>query len=142
VPLLEQVLEKYPHDVKIVFKNFPLRSHKFALKAAIAALAAGSQGKFWEFHDRLFQNYSQLNERKIHEIALELGLDQAKFESDRNDPKIKDKIRQDVRDGLQAGVRSTPTVFINGKRLKNRSLPRFQEAIDKALQKPGSRTGK
>ena len=51
MPVLGQVLEKYPQDVKVVFKNFPLRSHIFAEKAAVAALAAGDQGKFWEFHD-------------------------------------------------------------------------------------------
>jgi protein-disulfide isomerase len=77
VPVLEQVLEKYPHDVKIVFKNYPLRNHKFAMKAAIAALAAGSEGKFWEFHDELFKNYNKLNDQKIREIALGLGFDQA-----------------------------------------------------------------
>jgi protein-disulfide isomerase len=60
VPLLEQVLEQYPNQVKLVYKNFPLRNHKFAKPAASAALAAGEQGKFWEFHDKLFQNYNQL----------------------------------------------------------------------------------
>jgi protein-disulfide isomerase len=69
VPLLEQVLEKNPKTVKIVFKNFPIRSHKFAAQAAVAALAADRQGKFWEFHDELFNNYNRLNEEKVQEIA-------------------------------------------------------------------------
>jgi len=142
VPVLEQVLEKYPDDVKIVFKNFPLRNHKFALKAATAALAAKSQGKFWEFHDLLFKNYNKLNDQKIHEIALELGLDQTEFEKKMKDPRIKAMIRQDLRDGAQAGVRATPTVFINGRRLKNRTLQGFQAAVDKELQKLGKKTGK
>ncbi len=142
MPVLEQVLEKYPDDVKIVFKNFPLRNHKFALKAATAALAAKSQGKFWEFHDLLFKNYNKLNDQKIHEIALELGLDQTEFEKKMKDPRIKAMIRQDLRDGAQAGVRATPTVFINGRRLKNRTLQGFQAAVDKELQKLGKKTGK
>jgi len=135
VPLLEQVLEKYPDDVKIVFKNFPLRNHKFAMKAATAALAAESQGKFWEFHDLLFKNYNKLNDQKISEIALELRLDQTKFNTKMKDPMITAMIRQDVREGAQAGVRGTPTVFINGRLLKKRSLQGFQAAIDKELQK-------
>jgi len=142
VPVLEQVLEKYPDDVKIVFKNFPLRNHKFALKAATAALAAKSQGKFWEFHDLLFKDYNKLNDQKIHEIVLGLGLDQTEFEKKMKDPGIKATISQDLRDGAQAGVRATPTVFINGRRLKNRTLQGFQTAVDKELQKIGKKTGK
>jgi protein-disulfide isomerase len=141
VPLLEQVLEKNPDDVKIVFKNFPLRNHKFAMKAAIAALAAESEGKFWEFHDELYKNYNKLSDQKIREIALGLGFDQAEFEKKMKDPKIAAMIRQDLRDGAQAGVRGTPTIFINGRRLKNRSLQGFQAAIDKELQRLGKKSG-
>jgi len=142
VPLLEQVLEKYPDDVKIVFKNFPLRNHKFAMKAATAALTAESHGKFWEFHDLLFKNYNKLNDQKIREIALELGLDQTEFEKKMKDPKITEMIRQDVREGAQAGVRGTPTIFINGRRLNDRSLKGFQAAIDKELKKHGKKDAK
>ena len=142
MPVLEQVLETYPDDVKIVFKNFPLRSHKFAVKASIAALAAESQGKFWEFHDLLFKNYNKLNDQKIREIALELGLDQTEFKKKMKDPKITAMIRQDVREGAQAGVRGTPTIFINGRRLNDRSLNGFKAAIDKELQKLSKKTAK
>ena len=131
------MLEQYPKDVKVVFKNFPIRSHKFAMKAAIAALAAGSQGKFWEFHDLLFKNYNQLNDQKIQEIAQTVGLNMEEYEKKKNDPAIKRKINQDFSDGRQAGVRGTPTVFINGIRLRDRSLKGFQTAIDKQLQKLG-----
>ena len=112
------------------------------MKAAMAALASGSQGKFWEFHDLLFENYNKLNDQKIREIALALGLDQAEFEKKMKDPRIEAMIRQDVRDGVQAGVQGTPTVFINGRRLKDRSLKGFQVAIDKELQKLGKLSGK
>jgi protein-disulfide isomerase len=142
VPVLEQVLEKYPVDVKIVFKNFPLRNHKFAVKAAAAALAAESKGKFWEFHDELFKNYNKLNDQKIREIALGLGFDQAEFEKKMKDPKIKATIRQDLRDASQAGVRGTPAIFINGRRLKNRSLQGFQAVIDMELHKLGKKSAK
>jgi protein-disulfide isomerase len=141
VPVLDQVLENNPDDVKIVFKNFPLRSHKFALKAATAALAAGSEGKFWEFHDELYKNHNRLSDQKIREIALALGFDQAAFEKKMNDPQIASQIRQDIRDGARAGVRGTPTIFINGRRLKNRSPQGFQAAVDKELQRLGKKTG-
>ena len=141
MPVFEQLLEKYPGKVKIVFKNFPLRNHKFAMKAAVAALAAESQGKFWEFHDQLFENYNKLNDQKIREIALGLGFDPAEFEKKMKDPKINAMIRQDLRDGSQAGVRGTPTIFINGRRLNNRTPQGFQAAIDKELQKLGKSAG-
>jgi protein-disulfide isomerase len=142
VPVLEQVLEKYPHDVKVAFKNFPLRNHKFAMKAALAALAAESQGKFWEFHDLLYKNYNQLNDQKIQEIAQAVGLNQEQYEKKINDPATARRIDQDFLEGEQAGVRGTPTVFINGIRLKNRSFQGFQEAIDMQLEKLGKAAAK
>jgi protein-disulfide isomerase len=137
VPVFEQVLEKYPEDVKVVFKNFPLRNHKFAMKAAVAALAANSQGKFWEFHDLLFKNYNKLSDQKIQEIAQAVGLNLEEYEKKKNDPAIKRKVNQDFSEGRRAGVRGTPTIFINGIRLRDRSLKGFQTAIDKQLEKLG-----
>ena len=133
MPLLDQVLEKNPQTVKIVFKNFPLRSHKFAVKAAVAALAAGRQGKFWEFHDALFKNYKNLNEAKVQEIASKLKLDKTKFEKDRKDPLLLEQVQHDINAGINAGVNAVPTVFVNGRKLRKRSLQGFQEMIDKEL---------
>ena len=141
MPVLEQVLEKYPEDVKIVFKHYPLRNHKFAMKAAIASMAAEREGKFWEFHDELYKNYNKLSDQKIREIALGLGFDQAEFEKKMKDPKITAMIRQDLQDGAKAGVRGTPTIFINGRRLRTRSPQGFQTAIDKELQRLGKSAG-
>lgn len=135
VPLLEQVLEKNPAKVKVVHKNFPLQNHKFAQKAASAALAADRQGKFWPFHDRLFDNYNRLSDQKIQEIAVSLGLNMEAFNNDFTSPAIQAKVRQDFQDGNRAGVRGTPAIYINGRVLKNRSLSGFQEIIDKELGK-------
>lgn len=134
MPLLEQVLEKNPETVKIVFKNFPIRSHKFSVPAALAALAADRQGKFWEFHNELFKNYNRLNEAKIQEIADKLKLDNGQFEKDRKDPLLLEKIRHDYNEGIRAGIRSVPTVFVNGRTLKDRSLNGLQTLIDKELE--------
>ena len=133
MPLLDQVLEKNPQTVKIVFKNFPIRSHKFAVTAAVAALAADRQGKFWEFHDALFKNYKKLNEAKIQEIASNLKLNKANFEKDRKDPLLLNQVQHDINEGINAGVNAVPTVFVNGRKLRKRSLQGFQEMIDKEL---------
>jgi protein-disulfide isomerase len=142
VPVFEQVLEKYPQEVKVVFKNYPLQNHKFAKKAAVAALAAEKQGKFWEFHDLLFKNYNRLNDQKIEEIAQAVGLNLEEYEKMKKDPAIETKVRQDLADGRRAGVRGTPTVFINGKRLRDRSFDGFQAAIDKELERLGKKPAK
>ena len=92
MPQLEQLLKEYPAKVKLVFKNFPIRSHKFALKAAVAAMAAEPQGKFWKFHDTLFSNYNRLNDQKIKEIAGLLGLDEAEFKKQQKNPAITEHI--------------------------------------------------
>lgn len=142
MPVLDQVFEKYREDVKIVFKNFPLPNHKYAKKAAIAALAAHSQGKFWEFHDLLFKNYNQLNDQLIFDIALSLGFDKAEFEKNMKDSAIQEIIKYDMSEGQRAALRVTPTVFINGRLLRNYSLPGFQAAIDKELLKVGKKVAK
>ena len=106
------------------------------MPAAIAALAAEKQGKFWEFHDLLFKYYNRLNQQKINEIAQQLNLDMEKFVSDQKDPQIRAMINRDLAEGNLAGVRGTPTVFINGRLLRNRTMAGFQELIEKALKKP------
>ena len=138
-PLLNQVLEKNQGKARLVFKNFPLSTHPFARKASAAALAAGRQGKFWEYHDRLFQNYNRLNDQVLQEQAQQLGLDMQKFQKDMNDPETLLRINQDYQDGAKAGVRGTPTVFVNGALLRNTSLEGIQAAIDKELEKKGKK---
>jgi len=118
-----------------VFKHFPLRNHSFAIKASAAALAANAQGKFWEMHERLFQNYKNLNETKVKEIAQEMDLNWGRLEEDMNGPQIRQLIVRDLKESQEAGVRGIPTVFINGKLLKKRNLEEFQEMIDAALAK-------
>jgi protein-disulfide isomerase len=129
------VLEKNPKDVKLVMKHFPLPSHSFARKAAIAALAAEKQGKFWEIHEKLFANQKQLSDAKVEEIARELGLDMERFDQDLKDPEMQVRIERDLKNGQQAKVRGTPTIFLNGKLVNQRSLPSFQQAIDAELKK-------
>lgn len=129
------MLEQYPTQVKLVKKSFPLRMHKNARPAAIAALAAGEQGKFWEFNEKLFQNYTKLSDQKYIEIAQELGLDMTAFAKSLKDPKLQAMIAKNIRDGAGVGVTGTPSIFINGVRLKDRSLDGFKKVIDAQLKK-------
>ena len=138
MPLLEQVLEIYSKDVKLVFKNFPLRNHNFAKKAAVAVLAARRQGMFWEFHDQLFSNFNRLNDQTVRENALQLKLNLEEFEKDIKNPKLVAMINQDIRLGARVGVKGTPTVFINEKFLRERTLNGFQSLIEKELKKASS----
>jgi protein-disulfide isomerase len=134
--MLEQLLEKYPQSLKVVFKNYPLTGiHKFAVKAAVSALAAGRQGKFWEFHDALFEGYRNLNEEKVTEIVTRLELDRAQFDADRKDGALVDQVNRDYREGRQLGIRGVPTIFVNGRQQKRWSPKLLEEAIEKEIQK-------
>ena len=130
------MLEKYPGKVKLVFKNFPLRNHAQARPAAIAALAAGEQGKFWEYHDKIFENYKALNDDAFQKFARELGLDVKAFNVARKKPELAAVVNRDMQEGGRAGVRGTPTIFVNGRRLQQRSLDGFSQAIDRELTRP------
>jgi len=133
VPFVDEVLAQNPDKVRLVFKQFPLRMHNFALPAALASLAAREQGKFWPMHDLLFANSSQLSDEKIRGIAQQVGLDMARFDKDRNAQKLRDEVLRDQRQGQEAGVQGTPSVYINGKLLRDRSLPGVQAIIDREV---------
>ena len=134
-PVLDQVLEKYPDEVKLVFKNFPLPGHKYAKMAALAAFAARRQGKFWEFHDRLFANFDKLSDVKLLEITQELGLDPERLEKDMQDLVLVAEINKDIRLGARVGVKATPTVFINGRIAKRKSLEELQVVVEQELER-------
>ncbi len=132
--LLDQVLEKNPETVKLVFKHFPLSSHRFSLPAAVASMAAHRQQKFWPFHDQLFANYNQLSEQKIEEIAQEMGFEQEAFNKMLQDPALLEQIKRDYQQGVAAGVRGTPSLYINGQLVRNPSPEEIQAMIDNALK--------
>jgi protein-disulfide isomerase len=129
------LLEKYKKNVKLVFKNFPLPMHPFAQKAAAAAMAAHRQGKFSEFHRKLFESQSKLNDETIQNIAKSLKLDMDAFNRDMNDPAVQNIIARDVNEGRAAEVPGTPTIFVNGKLVQLQSLQDLDRAIDAELKK-------
>ena len=135
VPLLDQLVAAYPGKVRLVFKHFPLRMHKFAEQAAIASLAAREQGKFWEMHDQLFANYNKLNETLINDLARKVGLDMKRFAKDMGNVTLSMEVAADMRLGQEAGVRGTPSLFINGKPAQERNLAALGQLIDRELAK-------
>ena len=138
MPLIEQVLDKYPDSVKVVYKHYPLSFHKQALPAALASMAAGEQGRFWEYHDELFLHQSSLSVDMYMEIAKNMGLDLKKFSLDMMRPSILKKIEQDAVDAKKAGVTGTPAIFVNGRKLKKRSF----DAISKLIESERTRLQK
>jgi protein-disulfide isomerase len=133
------LLEQYPEDVKLIFKNYPLAYHAFAKKAAIAAMAAQKQGRFWEYHDRLFENYDRLDDQKFREIAQELSLDLEKFEKDMSDPATILRVDKDYQLGQSVGVGGTPTIFINGSIVKARTLKELRTIVEDNIEKARKR---
>ncbi|MBT8369853.1 MAG: DsbA family protein [Deltaproteobacteria bacterium] len=129
------MIEKYPQKVRLVFKNYPLRNHKFARQAAAAALSAQAQGKFWEFHDKLFENYRTINEEKIVEIRDALNLNPNKFDSMRKSSQVASQIQNDVRLGREIGLRGTPSVYVNGRLQRGRNLEGLSSAVEAALKR-------
>jgi len=134
-PTLKKVLKTFPNDVKLVYKDFPLSFHKYAKMAARAARAAGEQGKFWEMHDLIFESFSALNEEKFKEFAKKLNLDMDKFLKDFKSDKYDKLIQADINLGRSVGVTGTPTLFINGKRVRNRSFEALKTTIEEYLKK-------
>jgi protein-disulfide isomerase len=104
--------------VRIVFKNLPLPMHPDARTAAKAALAADAQGRFWDFHDRLFAQFGgRLDRPMLERIAADLRLDPARFSRDLDDPAIEARIVKDEKDADALGVEGGPTFYVNGRRI-------------------------
>jgi len=121
--------------VKFVYKQYPLTQlHANAMNAARAALAAHKQGKFWEMHDKLFANQDALQPDQLKEYAAQIGLNVARFEKDMASSEVQKQIDEESRLADQSGVTGTPTLFVNGKRVQNRSLESLKGMIEESLK--------
>ncbi len=134
--------------MRIVWKHLPLDMHKNAMGAHLAAVAAERQGKFWEFHDKLFANQQQLNLDAYKRYARELKLDVARFEKDLADLENKKKIDADKAEATALGITGTPGFFVNGRFLSGaKPFEEFAKAINAELGRlnlpvpPGAPTG-
>ncbi len=137
--VLSQVLEQYPKQVKLAFRDFPIQNiHPQAQKAAEAAHCAAEQGKFWEYHDLLFEKQDAIPGTNYAEHAKALGLDVAAFQACVEARKYQEKVERNYAEGVKAGVSGTPAFFINGRLLSGaQPLEAFKAVIDEELDRLG-----
>jgi len=129
-----EVVKAYPTQVKVVFRDYPLPFHQHARGAAEAANCANAQGKFWEYHDKLFASQPALDQDKLKSYAGELGLDQKKFDECLDKKPYKAAIDKDMADGQKVGVNGTPAFFINGRMISGaQPFDKFKQIIDDEL---------
>lgn len=138
-PLVREVLSSYPEDVRLVYRHFPLvQIHRLALPSAKVSEAAQNQGKFWEMHDLLFDRQdmwvkSTSTENTFLAYAEELGLNKEQFTRDLGSDEVQEKVSNDMSSGTASGVNSTPSFYLNGKKITPRSIEEFKSLIDTEL---------
>jgi protein-disulfide isomerase len=139
-PLIDEVLKKYPKGVRFVYKQFPLPMHPVARPAAHWSMAAQEQGKFWQMHDVLIQNQPTLDPAKAEQYAKQAGLDVKRFKADleKNNAAYEKRIDAEMQLGEGVDVRGTPTLFIDGKKVRVRTVEGMGAMIDGGLAKPPS----
>jgi protein-disulfide isomerase len=136
-PLIKQLGTEFPNDLRIVTRYFPLPGHKNSMTAAIAVEAAGKQGKYWEMHDMLFENQSTWGNKPMptpqvfEAYAEQIGLDMEKFKTDAADPATKARVQRDFDASGKLGNNSTPSLFVQGKKIQN---PPSYEAFKAVIQ--------
>ena len=135
-PTLTQLEELYGRDIRFVHKHNPLGFHPRAMPAAIAAEAAGRQGKFWQMHARLFEHQKDLTPERFRSLAKALRLKLRRFDSDLEDAGLVERITAEQAQGVSLGARGTPAFFVNGRFLSGaQPLENFQQLIDEELAK-------
>ncbi len=139
-PLVKQMQEKYGDKLALVYRNYPLTSlHQYAQLGAQAAEAAGLQDKYWEMHDKLFDNQDDWVKagdvkQKLIDYAKELKLDEKKFKGDLDSSTVKTRVQRDIDSGNAVSVNSTPTFYLNGKKITNPvGADAFSKVIDGVL---------
>jgi len=135
-PVLKSVISEFGDKVRFVVRDYPLESiHENAFAAAMAANAAGAQGKYFEFIELLYRNQSALDAASLKKYASDLGLNAKQFELDLTVERSAAEIRKDIADGDAHGVSGTPAIFVNGVKVHRLSTESFRRAIKRALAK-------
>lgn len=141
-PVVKQMEEEFGDRITFVVRYFPLPGHRNGLPAALAAEAAGRQGKFWEMHDLMFTRQAEWGEKQVatpevfEGFAQELGLDMEKFRTDTASSEVRARVERDINEGRAAGAQSTPTFFLNGSKIQNPQSPEaFRALLQAALDK-------
>lgn len=133
---LDELVNKHPDEVRVVYKHFPLSFHPMARTAAAAAEAAAKQGRFWQMHDAIFATQTMLDEDLLTGHAKALGLDVARFQKDWKDPATQKLVEESRKEGEALGVDATPAIFVNGRPF---NLMRTVEAFELRLKMEAAR---
>ena len=134
--VVEQVMKIYGDKVRLVYRDYPLEMHPHARLASEAANCANAQGKFWDYHAKLFKNQRELGEEKLKAYADQVGLDRTKFDQCLSTKPFQAAIDKDLADGAKVGVNGTPAFFINGRMLSGaQPFEKFKEVIEEELKK-------
>jgi protein-disulfide isomerase len=136
-PVLQQLMARYDQKIRIVYKDFPLDNlHAQARAAAEAARCAGAQGKFWEYHDKVYGSPVDGSPARLKQFAQDLGLDAAQFDACQSSRKYQAAVQKDTQEGTGLGVTGTPGFFINGRFLSGaQPMETFTRIIDEELAK-------
>jgi protein-disulfide isomerase len=133
---LNRLLEAYPRELRLVYKQYPLRTqHPQAHDAALAAVAAGRQGRFWEMHELLFRNSRVLQPSLYTLLANQIGLDLTAFERDRTSLWALERLTDDEKDAVKAEVRGVPELYLNGRRLQTWRYDYLKAEVERLLRK-------
>jgi protein-disulfide isomerase len=135
-PTLQRLVKEYGDRVRLVARDFPLSQHAEAFKAAEAAEAAREQGKYWEYVEILMRNQSALSVAKLKDYAGELALDRGRFDQALESGKFAEAVQRDIEEGMRLGIDSTPTVFINGRRMSDKGYDALKVYVEDALKAP------
>jgi protein-disulfide isomerase len=132
-PVLDSLARTHPNEVKVIFKHFPLSFHPQAKAAAAAAIAAGKQGKFFEFRYKVAPHFRDLKDSVYLAVAKEIGLNMEQFKKEMAlSPEVEAILEGDQQLGRKIGVEGTPTIFVNGRLAQDRSFEFFERLIQQA----------
>ena len=140
-PTLERLVKEYGDRVRLVVRDFPLSQHTEAFKAAEAAEAAREQGKYWEYVAILMRNQSALGLTKLKDYASQLALDRSRFDTALDSGRFEERVHRDLEEGMRLGINATPTLFINGRRVSDRSYDALKASIEATLKALPTRSG-
>jgi len=133
-PIVDELIKAHNEKLTFAYRHYPLLQHPLSQKAALAAEAAGLQGKFWEMYDLIFANSATLNEPMLAEFAGQLELDITLFTSDMKSETLISRVQADVDAGNKINLNATPTFFLNGKKLELNDFADFKNTVEQALQ--------
>jgi protein-disulfide isomerase len=132
-PAVKQLVGRFAGKVRLAWRHFPLEDvHPHALHAALAAEAAGAQGKFWQMHDLLLAHQDHLKDKQLHGYADQLELDIARFDEDLKEARYLQRVREHIDGARKSGARGTPTFFLNGGIIDaSFGLQRLHDAVER-----------